>query len=306
MIGFCGAMDFEQRAASFCEVKRMCGMHSGGCAYVNAELALLCDNPLWADDKTIHTCDYGDSYCACAISAEDIPLGEHISGERLAQGYIEEGAAFFGRLSFPYSAAIYDAHHGELVLARGMSDKKQLFYSEKNGVLYFSSALRPLIRLWGGCVNVCYDALVDTILSTASEYPERLFCDIFALKSCEMLIKSCFDKSILQYTADASSTAYGKISELANIKNMRHSLCELLFARDYPNFDIAILNHLKKVNLHQIERQLDKILIEYEDRKLHTDVMPRLEKKSIPLRIKQKGMLVETMMWLDTFNIVLK
>ncbi len=241
MIGFCGTLDFESRAASFSELKRMCGLHGAGCAFVNGEFGIICDGADVFEESSLRpvTLSYNNAlYTAAVISQGQAQY----TAQAVLEGYLEEGEEFLHRLTFPYALVLYDSRCGELMLAKGAAGDKALFYTVKDGVLYFASALRPLIRLYGGCVRVNSSALTSYITGTYSPIPENLFCDIKVIKPSSALVCSCFGQACVPLASREYGRlrgGVGKYAELPIIKkaDIRHALTAALFAFDYPQFD---------------------------------------------------------------------
>ena len=245
MIGFCGALDFEKRAVRFSVLKKMCGLHSSGCAFVNREFGILCDGSIRIPDCDIQpvTVSYNNSLYTAAVIAPAIVREDGSNMARsVLEGYFEEGEEFLHRLDFPYALALYDARCGELMLAKGHTGDKGLFYTVKDGTLYFASALRPLFRLYGGCVRVSKKALARHVTGGYSSIPTDLFCDIRILKPAHSLICSCFGQSCVP-TACSSYIGTGRTTQerispiQAKKADVRYILNQALFAFDYPQFD---------------------------------------------------------------------
>ena len=93
MVGFCGALDFPSRAVDFSNLKRMCGLHSGGCAFINREFGLLCDSVSETDDiMQPVTVRENNSLYTVAVIMDSAARGLEASTARaILEGYIEEG-----------------------------------------------------------------------------------------------------------------------------------------------------------------------------------------------------------------------
>ncbi len=245
MIGFCGALDFERRAVRFSVLKKMCGLHSAGCAFVNREFGILCDGAAGVSDRDMQpvTVSYNNALYTAAVVAPNMVRSDGRNMARsVLEGYFEEGEEFLHRLDFPYALALYDGRCGELLLAKGHIGDKALFYTVKDGTLYFSSALRPLFRLYGGCVKVSKKALIRHITGGYGAIPHDLFCDVKTIAPAHSLLCSCFGQSCVPTACSPYICEDGK--ERASVSpaqtkkgNLRYILNQSLFAFDYPQFD---------------------------------------------------------------------
>ncbi len=267
MVGFCGALDFESRSVKFSVLKKMCGLHSTGCAFINKEFGILCDEYEGCEPLTV---SYNNALYTAAVVA---PKGQTMCAQAILQGYFEEGEEYFRSIDFPFALALYDGRCGELTLAKGAEGDKALFYGMKDGVMYFASALRPLIRLYGGCVRVNADVLAGYIDGDYSGVPDNLFCDIRPLRSNTALVCSSFGHSIvpLELCGYAPKRCCDEFEQISGkYTDMRHFLTEALFAFDYPQFDCympAICRQLEKNSAADIKvlRTYDCIPVRYSE-----------------------------------------
>ncbi len=308
MIGFCGALDFENRSVDFSVLKKMCGLHGGGCAYIKKEFGLLCDEPV-ADGAELQplTVSTDNACCTAAVISETEGDGIGTAAEKFIKNYIEYGEDWFSRPYEEYMCALYDSHHGELVLARSGGCGRPLFYGDRDGVLYFAGALRPLIRLHGGLVRIRESVLEEYILRGGEGDAEELFCDISLLPPSAMLVVSPFGRCVIPLEERERGEREAGTESL-DLSQMRTELGRLLFRYDYPMLPPRTFDGLKKKQLRAAERQIDKII--EDSREGYLSSLTKLfevigKEKSTPLRIRQKGMLAQTFMWLETFDIVL-
>ncbi|MBQ9112845.1 MAG: hypothetical protein IJY08_04615 [Clostridia bacterium] len=372
MIGFCGALDFERGAVSFSMLKKMCGLHGAGCAFVGREYGILCDGERnFSGDVMPFTARYNKSLYTAAIIADAHGRGKTGLSQSLVEGYLEEGEEYIHRLEFSYALALYDGRCGELLLAKGHRGDKPLFYTVWDKTVYFASAIRPLMRLWGGCVRVSKKVLIAHIDGDCGSLPDGLFCDIKPVRAGHSIICSRFGQSDVAtlpgvYTHDVMMSQAGEIPSANCKKDIRRALTDALFAFDYPQFDCympSFMAHLENAKarrlrsvclqdatlgldeeyaaeraerlgkaaeisvspvatgsdplstrvLKAMDKELDRILSEY--RSDPTSILNDLfgqeyfdelnEQKGLRSRIRKKGMLCQTAMWFDSFNIVL-
>lgn len=371
MIGFCGALALGENPVSFSALKRMSGLHGAGCAFIKDGFGILCD---CAGEQTLQpvTLSYnGYLYTAAAVAPARVCPDDGRVAQGILEGYFELGEEFINGLDFSYALALYDGRRGELLLAKGHRGDKALFYTVREGTLYFASSVRPLIRLYGGCVYVSEKVLLSHLTGNYHEMPQELFGDIHPIRQGQSLFCSRLGYGIIPtpcgaYAYGATQKAPEHIPELSKKTDMRRVLTDALFAFGYPQFDCLIpslLSYLRtrqengarevcfydalktdygayaaeraerlgelvgaelypvasekslpsKKELKFIDAELDSILEEYLSAphgmflKLLShgiaDVIK--EQSNLPLRIRQKGMLVQSAMWFDTYNAVL-
>ena len=370
MIGFCGALDFERNTVSFSALKRMCGLLGLGCAYIKDEFGIICDADADGSlQQPITVSHNGSLYTAAILS--DVSLRKDRKGlaEGILEGYFEVGEEFIYRLSFPYALALYDGRCGELWLSKGQKGDKGLFYTERGGTLYFSTSLRPLIRLYGGCVRVSRKALLSYILSDEHTVPTDLFCDIRTVRRGQSLFCSRLGSRIIPtpcgaYFGKEDTQLAPSLIRSDKGVDIKRVLTDALFAFEYPQFDATMPMILPMLYMARagdgvcISDPLDSMYEEYacerrerlgalfnvdlksmsayadlpamrELKAIDRALTPIFEgcisdangafaslvellctekiaqEKNIPLRIRRKGMIIQTSMWLDTYNIVL-
>lgn len=373
MIGFCGVLDLQKKEVGFSTLRRMCGLHSSGCAFINREFGMLCDDIRGFSESALQpvTVSYNNSlYTAAVVSKTCYGAGD--ISRAVLEGYIEEGDGYVHRLDIPYALALYDGSCGELLLSKGSRGDKALFYTRHNGAVYFASALRPLMRLYGGCVRVNKEVLAEFLSGTYSVMPTELFCDIRPLRAGHSLICSRLGESEIKngdsiYEPSEPEETAAIYPEFIKKTDIRYVLNEALFAFDYPQFDCfmpsltSLLRTVARLGrsrltvavgdgngealgyyaeraerlgrawgidmeyvtdagaqppsryLKAVDKELDKLLDAYLaepscilHRLVPEDIADRLAaERELPLRIRRKGMLCQTVMWFESFNIVL-
>ncbi len=372
-MGFCGILDHRTGRADFATLRKMCGLHGYGCAFVNGEYGIVCSGSdcIEGDGMQPITLKYNNALYTAAIICDTYDGQSAVTAEGVLEGYIEEGESFIGGLDFPYALALYDGRCGELMLAKGASGDKPLFYSISDGAVYFATSLRSLFRLFGGCVRVRKNVLAEHILGSPEPFPEQLFCDIKPLYAGQTLLCSRLGDSLVDtprgtYFQTKTESAFGEALKITALSDLRRCLTDALFTFDYPQFDyllpyltIAAKEHKSRgerrfsfcdaffdINaeytteraervsaatgirlismpaerekkhsrpLKIMEKDIDAVLSEYLDdpscvlnRLVDADTLNDIDdEKSIPLRIRRKGMLCQTAMWFESYNLVL-
>lgn len=375
MMGFCGALNFEEERISFSMLKRMYGLHGAGCAYINREFGIMCGGEGDFDECSLQpvTVRYNNALYTAAIVAPERMRGmEGSTAQGVLEGYFEEGEEYIRRLEFPYALALYDSRCGELLLAKGEKGDKPLFYTFRDGTMYFATSLRPLFRLYGGCVRVNKKVLVSHISGEYSTIPEELFCDIRPIRPSRRLVCSRFGHTevpapvgvgIKERQSDMDSFV---LPEYSKKTDMRRILTDSLFAFDYPQFDCfmpSLLPYVKAAaadgrtevdildsladnyadysleraerigslygvdvrvsatadacvsarELKAMEKQIDTVLSEYlqspygvSESLVSDELLDEIyDDKSVQRRIHRKGMLCQTAMWFECYNLVL-
>ncbi len=310
MFGFCGALNTEHGQVSFSALKRMCGMHGEGCAYINREMGLLCDSQI---EKT------GDSQQLLTVRRNDflytaaVAQSTHISARSVLELYFEEGDEFVHRLNSPSTLCLYDARLAELTLLRSTNSNKPMFFARREGVLYFASALRPLIRLYGGCVRINGRVLLSYLREPSAEFPEGLFCDIVNIPEGHLLIASTFGETLVPFAEHAlPEKASEHTSAQYAFSDIRRVFTEEVFEHCYPYCSDSDFENFSKKENKRAEKQLDTIIGEYRAfgrgifaNKEVLSVLAEYEgEKSTPLRLRKKGVLCKTAIWFDGFNLV--
>lgn len=260
MIGFCGALDIEGGAVSLGELKRICGLHGVGSAYIGKEYGVLCDGEKNLTGGIMpFTVRYNNSLYTVAIITDRKKGTEADVAREVIEGYMEEGEEYINRLDMPYAMALYDGRCGELLLTKGHFGDKPLFYTVWNKAVYFCSSLRPLIRLWGGCVRVNKNKLTEYIDGAPTVLPEGLFCDIRPVRAGHRVICTRFGQSDITtpplICSERTCAIHGG-EELCHsgCPDMRRELTDALYAFDYPQFDYymaGMLSRLRECRQHK-------------------------------------------------------
>ncbi len=310
MIGFCGAFDTEHKQVSFSTLKRMCGMHGEGVAYINREIGVLCDSPIREnmDEQQLLTLSRNNHLYTAAMSEHG-----HMGTRSMLELYFEEGDEFIHRTDFPYTMCLYDSRCAELTLLRSVQSKSPLFFSRREGVLYFASSLMPLIRLYGGCVRISVRVLMSYLRNPSEKFPDGLFCDIVNISRGHMLLASSFGESIVPFAEREMAKSTKTPSVQYALTDIRKILTEEVFCHCYPHCENNAFDDFSRREKKRMEKQLDAIIEEYISlgrgvlvREEMRELLAELEaEKSTPLRLCKKGVLCKTAIWFDSFNLVL-
>src|SRR6185503_16057460 len=107
------------------------------------------DQPLRGEDGSVLAIVNGEIYNQRALRAELEAQGHRFRSrsdcEVVVHLYEERGLEAFERLEGQFAAAIWDANHETLVLARDRMGEKPLYYHESTSGILFASELRALL-----------------------------------------------------------------------------------------------------------------------------------------------------------------
>lgn len=81
------------------------------------------------------------------LTSENIEFKTTSDTEVLIKGFIAKGTGFFNKLNGMFAFAIYNNNKNELILVRDRFGVKPLHYLIQDEVIYFSSEIKPLIKI---------------------------------------------------------------------------------------------------------------------------------------------------------------
>jgi asparagine synthase (glutamine-hydrolysing) len=143
------------------------------------------DQPVANEAGTVQVVFNGEIYNYRELRAELIAKGHtfHSSGdsEVIPHLYDEYGLDFISRLNGMFAIALWDAKERRLLLTRDRVGIKPLYYSLRNGNLYFGSEVKCILAA-GGSAREPDPCGIDQLLTleyTAS--PVTLFTDVYKL-----------------------------------------------------------------------------------------------------------------------------
>ena len=224
-----------------------------GCAFINGEYAVLCfgesGESAFLQPVTVK---YNNALYTAVIIADSGACGdERRIAESVLAGYIEVGEEYLRRLDFAFSLALYDQRCGELLLLRGGSGEKSLFYTVKGGAIYFSSSLACLMRLYGGCVQIDKNVLREYIKGDYSPLPDGLFKDILSIKAGRGILCTRWGINEVYMDQSVNTVKWNAEYELLGFSaktDMMMALTDSLFAFGYPQFDFTVPAMLQMIS----------------------------------------------------------
>lgn len=130
------------------------GMHvEAGVALAHRRLSIIDlsggAQPLSNEDGTVWVTYNGEIYNFLEVHDELVKLGHRFrtrcDTEVLVHAYEEWGDGFVTRLNGMFAFAIHDARRGRVLLARDHLGIKPLFYTVRDGTLYFASEVKAIL-----------------------------------------------------------------------------------------------------------------------------------------------------------------
>lgn len=119
--------------------------------------------PMANEDETVWVSFNGEIYNHLELRQELLQRGHrfatHADTEVLVHGWEEWGEGLFGRLNGIFALALADTKTGEVVLVRDPIGVKPLYVGRSNGLLWWSSELRPARDVGLASPRVSADAL---------------------------------------------------------------------------------------------------------------------------------------------------
>jgi len=148
--------------------------------------------PIHNEDETIWTVYNGEIYNYRTLRKELEALGHnfytHSDTEVIVHGYEEYGIEFVKKLNGMFSFAIYDIRNRRLVLMRDRLGIKQLYYTCRNGKLYFGSEIKTILQIPDQLRAIDRTSLDIYFTLLYIPAPMTIYKGIYALKCGHMII----------------------------------------------------------------------------------------------------------------------
>ncbi len=159
--------------------------------------------------------------------------------EVLLQLYATFGDACLSRLNGDFAFAIWDAKDRRMVLARDRMGVRPLFYTQKNGTLYFASEAKALLQVPGMTAAIDPYALDQIFTLWAPIAPRTCFRDIFELEPGQMLVAQNGSVSLrswwsLDYPADGEHPLRPKPEAEEELRSLLTDATRLRMRADVP------------------------------------------------------------------------
>jgi asparagine synthase (glutamine-hydrolysing) len=112
----------------------------------------------------------------------------HSDTEVVPHLYEEHGPGFAEKLNGMFAIALWDAEAGRLVLARDRIGIKPLFYSVRDGTLFFGSEVKAILAAGGSRRGLDLEALDQLLTFEYTASPRSLFDDVRKLEPGSFLV----------------------------------------------------------------------------------------------------------------------
>jgi asparagine synthase (glutamine-hydrolysing) len=147
--------------------------------------------PMSNDDGTISITFNGEIFNYVELRDELIARGRKFRStsdtEVIIRLYEEMGPSCVEKLNGDFAFALWDARWGELLLARDRMGVRPLYYTQRNGVLYFASEVKALLQVPGIEVELDPFALDQIFTFWFPLAPRTIFKGISELPPAHML-----------------------------------------------------------------------------------------------------------------------
>ena len=263
MSAICGIIDFEKNSADFSTLRQMgrATVMRGGeksCAYINGGVGLLCNMNAAESEATEQPLTVtlgGKSYTV--LMDGELEHFKKRSAETALEYYLSFGKECFSKMDGDFALAICDEYRGEVILARSRGATKPLYCSFSDGRLAFCSEASGIFRFLTAGLRVDERKLKDHILSPPGKYGAGdLYLDVDEICDGQCVIFSKYYSNVYPCVSENFiKDTKCDIESIANAEktDLRECLGEILFAFDYPQFDmympsaVALLRRAKRL-----------------------------------------------------------
>jgi asparagine synthase (glutamine-hydrolysing) len=199
--------------------------------------------PMYDESGSVAVVQNGEIYNFAALRQELVDRGHkletHSDTEVIPHLYEDEGPLFLRRLRGMFAIALWDEKRRRLLLARDRYGIKPLLYSERDGVINFSSELTSLLESGAVDRTVDPDSLAAYLRFNWIPGEETIFAGVRSLPPGHLLIAEDGETRIEQYAepaAGAPAESYAGRAEEAStelLRRLRESVTAHLVA-DVP------------------------------------------------------------------------
>lgn len=147
--------------------------------------------PMISEDKNIVMSINGEIYNFIQLKNELIKkysFKSNSDSEVVLYGYIEWGIdRLLEKIDGMFAISIYDKRQNELYLVRDRFGKKPLFYTQKEGTIFYSSEIKAFFEFDDEFRVFSYDSIKDWIYHRGSYSKTTIFYNIFKLSPGEYI-----------------------------------------------------------------------------------------------------------------------
>ena len=211
MCGIFGAVNLSGAALRMPDAARRAGdalHHRGpdGYGYHENEMAILgsrrrsvvdlgpgANQPFTSPDGRYWLVCNGEIYNAPQLrrhfASQGYPFrSSHSDVETLVPLFVDRGHAALDEIDGMFALALWDAHKGEILLARDRAGEKPLFFCHRDGELHFASEVQALLRGLHSQPEISRAGLLDYLTLGYCTAPRTMFSGIRKLQAGHRLV----------------------------------------------------------------------------------------------------------------------
>lgn len=175
------------------EQQNRCGLGHRRLSIV--DLSDLASQPMTNEDGQIVVAFNGEIYNHAQIRAELEQIGghawktSHSDTEVILHAYEQWGIACLQKFRGMFGIALWDGREKRLWLVRDRVGIKPLYYAQHNGILYFASEIKAVLKVWGGKRQVNERSFYDYLSFFCTPNEDTMFEGVKKLRpGCWMCI----------------------------------------------------------------------------------------------------------------------
>jgi asparagine synthase (glutamine-hydrolysing) len=201
--------------------------------------------PMSSDDGTVSITFNGEIFNYVELREELTARGQKFRGtsdtEVIIRLYEEIGPDCVERLNGDFAFAIWDGRRRQLLLARDRMGVRPLFYTQREGALYFASEVKALLRVPGMDAEIDPVALDQTFTLWFPLAPRTIFKGVYELPPAHVLIANSDRISVRRYwslefpdAADARSDERGEEKTVDEVRALLIDATRIRLRSDVP------------------------------------------------------------------------
>lgn len=250
------------------------------------DLSEKAKQPMFNEDGNIVIIHNGEVFNYIELREELKKLGHKFKSsndtEVIIHGYEEWGIEFLNKLNGMFSFALYDRKEKKCILVRDRFGIKPLYWTINEGVLFFASEIKPLLKKEIIKAKVNDNMVFDYLVFARVDHTEQTFFkDIFRLKPGHM-IKYSNDKLIIKKWWHLKTEKNVNI----NFLNLLDNAVELRLRSDV-SIGSSLSGGLDSSSIMTIMRKKMKEIPLYSFSAVHDKNWEKDEKKYIDIMVEQ-------------------
>ena len=148
--------------------------------------------PLSNENGNVWVAQNGEIYNFPSLREQLISKGHRFKSrtdtEVIAHLYEEQGQSFYNSLNGMFAISLWDDARKQGILVRDRAGKKPLYYTLQNGILYFASEIKSILRVRGFKRRLNLEALHHYLSYKHVPCPQSIFQGINALPPAHVLV----------------------------------------------------------------------------------------------------------------------